>query len=88
MAAQCLVQSLKMSGELMSLYLFFLIGVPRQCDIVVTFRNMDIFGHAQIVILDHSFIIGHTSCCRVSIVSNLLTPHATMNFYIILVFYI
>ena len=56
--------------------------------IVVTFMNMDIFSHAQIGILDHSFVIGHTSCCRVSIVSNLLTPHAIMNFYIILVYYI
>ena len=47
---------------------------------------MDVFRHAQIVILDHSFVIGHTSSCGISIVSNLLTPHATMKFYIILVY--
>ena len=36
-------------------------------EIVVTFMNMDIFRHAYTLILDHYVVIGHTSCCRVSI---------------------
>ena len=37
--------------------------------------------------LDHDRVIGHISCNRVSIVFLFSTPHATMNFYIMVVVY-